>query len=201
MERKKIEVKICRRRKEFGAPVTYSDNIESLSPTIVDFTSYEDESFKVTRTILDKQVQHSAILTDNFSQTDYPCPRNAYTQHVPRTNTDNTNDRLIQSSSVQDFFTDISRRMEEVLQQNATVDVFVNDYRELGEEEENLVTKGDNHLREYQSFADIHFSKKKTISQVQWHPTVKGQQYYKFLKSFICNETKGPCGKMLQIMH
>ena len=29
-------------------------------------------------------------------------------------------------------------------------------------------------LQEYQSFTDLQYSKEKTITDIQWHPTIKG---------------------------
>ena len=35
--------------------------------------------------------------------------------------------------------------------------------------------KSDTNLKEYQSFADLCFSKSKIITWVEWHPTIKGK--------------------------
>lgn len=34
--------------------------------------------------------------------------------------------------------------------------------------------KADSHLKEFQSFTDLLFSKEKTITCIDWHPTIKG---------------------------
>uniref|UniRef100_A0A7M5TTP2 Uncharacterized protein n=1 Tax=Clytia hemisphaerica TaxID=252671 RepID=A0A7M5TTP2_9CNID len=75
-----------------------------------------------------------------------------------------------------DFFNQESQTewFELALQQNETFNVFINDYFELGEAENAFGTKSDNHLKEYQSFTDLQFSKNKTVHDIQWHPHIKG---------------------------
>ena len=61
-----------------------------------------------------------------------------------------------------------------VLQQNTHLDISTNDYTQLGDEDETLMSKPDHHLREYQSFVHIQLNNNKTVSQLQWHPTING---------------------------
>ncbi|CAL8394928.1 unnamed protein product [Boreogadus saida] len=51
------------------------------------------------------------------------------------------------------------------------MDVFVDDWRTLGED---VGGKVDTHLKEYQSFTDLNYSKDKTISHINWHPSING---------------------------
>jgi hypothetical protein len=53
-------------------------------------------------------------------------------------------------------------------------DAFDNDWLLLGNEMSSIGGPGDIHLKEYQSFSDIHNSKNKLVTCVQWHPTLKG---------------------------
>jgi WD40 repeat protein len=53
-------------------------------------------------------------------------------------------------------------------------DAFDNDWLNLGDEMSSIGGPGDLHLKEYQSFTDIHNSKGKVVTCVQWHPTFKG---------------------------
>lgn len=63
-------------------------------------------------------------------------------------------------------------RLELAIQQNLIFDVFTDDWQELGEEDSNLGTKMDSHLKEYQSFTDLKHSKDRIITFVEWHPKV-----------------------------
>lgn len=54
------------------------------------------------------------------------------------------------------------------------MDVFVDDYKLLSDTDGFTGKKSDTTLKEYQSFADLRFSKNKIITWVEWHPTIKG---------------------------
>ena len=61
------------------------------------------------------------------------------------------------------------------LQQNLIANIFIDDYLHLNAEGDTLFSvKTDSSLKEYQSFTDLQFSKDKTITCLDWHPTVKG---------------------------
>ena len=174
--REKVTLTIARKRYEFGAPIDLMDRDENdlKTPVVIDCASYEDESFIVEKKELDKSVQHVPVVTHKVTQTNWPCPRNANVQYSPRSNPDSVNSEIMLSHEISEFFMNVIPRFELALQQNATLDIFTNDYTNLGEEDKSFGSKSDNHLREYQSFTDLQFSKNKTISSIQWHPTVKG---------------------------
>ena len=67
---------------------------------------------------------------------------------------------------------DVLYRFELAIQQNLILNVFYDDWNSLGEEDSNLGSKLDNHLKEYQSFTDLLHSKDKIISCIDWHPLV-----------------------------
>ena len=65
--------------------------------------------------------------------------------------------------------------LELCLQQNLISNIFIDDYLRLNAEGDSLFSvKTDNSLKEYQSFTDLQFSKDKTITCLDWHPTVRG---------------------------
>uniref|UniRef100_A0A4X2KLI1 Dynein axonemal intermediate chain 3 n=1 Tax=Vombatus ursinus TaxID=29139 RepID=A0A4X2KLI1_VOMUR len=64
--------------------------------------------------------------------------------------------------------------VEVALQQNEIMNVFIDDWKVLAEEEATFGDKTDSHLKEYQSFTDLHNIKDKTITCVCWHPTIHG---------------------------
>ena len=61
------------------------------------------------------------------------------------------------------------------IQQNEIMDVFFDDWKALSEEDSGLGCKADTHLKEYQSFTDLNHCKEKTVSHINWHPTITGQ--------------------------
>jgi len=60
------------------------------------------------------------------------------------------------------------------LQHNETIDIFTDDYLVLMDKDSAFGSKSDNHLKEYQSFTDLKFSKNKAVTKIQWHPTIRG---------------------------
>ena len=65
-------------------------------------------------------------------------------------------------------------RFELAMQQNEIMNVFYDDWMGLAEEDSSFGSKADNHLKEYQSFTDLKFSKDKSITCVEWHPVIRG---------------------------
>ncbi len=57
------------------------------------------------------------------------------------------------------------------------MNLFEDDYMLLSSTDGIIRSKSDTNLKEYQSFADLKFSKNKVISSIEWHPTIKGELY------------------------
>lgn len=96
------------------------------------------------------------------------------TQYEPRYLDENEKKKLIESA---EFVATINQTLplfESAIQQNLMFDSFENDWLLLGSELSQIGGPGDIHLKEYQSFTDIHNSKNKIVTCVQWHPTLKG---------------------------
>ncbi|EGW11115.1 WD repeat-containing protein 63 [Cricetulus griseus] len=73
--------------------------------------------------------------------------------------------------------TDISTQtkcVEIALQQNEIMNTFIDDWKNLAEEESTFGDKSDTHLKEYQSFTDLHSTMEKMVTCVAWHPTIYG---------------------------
>uniref|UniRef100_A0A2I3GIA6 Dynein axonemal intermediate chain 3 n=1 Tax=Nomascus leucogenys TaxID=61853 RepID=A0A2I3GIA6_NOMLE len=64
--------------------------------------------------------------------------------------------------------------VEIALQQNEIMNTFIDDWKYLAEEEGTFGDKTDTHLKEYQSFTDLHSPTEKMITCVSWHPTIYG---------------------------
>uniref|UniRef100_A0A2K6D4E4 Dynein axonemal intermediate chain 3 n=1 Tax=Macaca nemestrina TaxID=9545 RepID=A0A2K6D4E4_MACNE len=64
--------------------------------------------------------------------------------------------------------------VEIALQQNEITNTFIDDWKHLAEEEGTFGDKTDTHLKEYQSFTDLHSPTEKMITCVSWHPTIYG---------------------------
>ncbi len=54
------------------------------------------------------------------------------------------------------------------------MNMFEDDYKLLSAMDGVTGKKSDTTLKEYQSFTDLRFSKNKVITQIEWHPVIKG---------------------------
>ncbi|XP_066297797.1 dynein axonemal intermediate chain 3-like [Branchiostoma lanceolatum] len=173
--RPKKVFKIARPRREFGAPVNFTDrDVKDVKDGYVECTPYDDKNYSLHLLELDKATQAIATWKDCSSQTDWKYPRNAVTQYQPREFTEEEKEKLSTSKEVKVFIEGSIPRFELALQQNEIVDVFFDDWLALASDDATFGSKSDGHLKEYQSFTDLQFSKDKTITCIDWHPNLKG---------------------------
>ncbi|XP_008590573.1 PREDICTED: WD repeat-containing protein 63-like, partial [Galeopterus variegatus] len=173
---KQITYMISRKRSEFGAPIKFSDqNASSVKDAYVECTAYPDKNF--TLKLLEKDVGMQVVpqTKDTSTQTRWTYPKNATTQYYPREFSEKEKETLGQSKSLVDFLNNVSISVEIALQQNEIMNTFIDDWKCLAEEEGTFGDKTDTHLKEYQSFTDLHSPMEKMITCVSWHPTIYGE--------------------------
>uniref|UniRef100_H2Y8V0 WD repeat domain 63 n=1 Tax=Ciona savignyi TaxID=51511 RepID=H2Y8V0_CIOSA len=168
-------------RREFGAPITFDDRDadstsaeQGLSASCLACPTYADQNFTIKKQELDFGVQAVPETTDGASQTDWKHPVTASTQYKPREVSEEEAKIAQQTDEYKQFIQASVPRFELALQQNTIMDVFFDDWAVLGEEDTNFGSKSDSHLKEYQSFTDLQYSKDKTVTCVDWHPAIKG---------------------------
>ncbi|XP_032753103.1 WD repeat-containing protein 63 [Rattus rattus] len=173
--KKRVTYMISRKRSQFGAPVTFRDqNASSVKDAYIECTSYADKSYTLTQVEKDIGLQVIAEVKDTSTQTRWAFPRNATTQYQPREFSEEEKNVLVESKSLAEFFSTVSTSVEIALQQNEIMNTFTDDWRSLAEEESTFGDKTDTHLKEYQSFTDLHNTMEKMITCVSWHPTIYG---------------------------
>ncbi|XP_028667360.1 dynein axonemal intermediate chain 3 [Erpetoichthys calabaricus] len=173
--RQKICFKISRIRREFGAPVKFSDHSAvKEKENYVECPSYQDKTFNIKQMEKNAGIQAIPMLVEASTQTKWKYPKNACTQYSAQEFSDEEKQKLFTSKSLKDFINSVSIRFEIALQQNEIMNAFIDDWKVLGEEESSFGGKTDTHLKEYQSFTDLHFSKNKAVSFVNWHPSIPG---------------------------
>jgi WD40 repeat protein len=174
--RKLISYVISRKSKHFGQPFEFSDSNASSTPKqYEEYQSYEENNFNLQQMEKDIGVQAVAELVDDESQTNWIVPRNAATQYFPRELSESEQGQAMKSEEVQSLVHNVVQSVELALQQNIIMDVFVDDFLELPEyNKTNFGNKSDRSLKEYQSFTDLQFSKDKTITCIDWHPSITG---------------------------
>ncbi|XP_072024061.1 dynein axonemal intermediate chain 3-like isoform X2 [Amphiura filiformis] len=173
--RQKLTFTIQRIRREFGAPVKFSDHgPDDIKDGYIECVSFEDKSFNIKKMELDTSTQAVGTYTEKGTQTDWKHPCNKFTQYAPRLYEEEERKKLAESTDMLNFINQVTPRFELALQQNEIMDVFFDDWKALADEDSTFGSKSDNHLKEYQSFTDLLFSKDKTLTCIEWHPTIKG---------------------------
>ncbi|CAH1773609.1 unnamed protein product [Owenia fusiformis] len=173
--RKPISISVKRLRREFGAPVKFTDrNVADAKDGYIECTPYEDKTPDVKKVELTKSIQAVPQFIDQGCQTTWRHPRNAEVQYYPREFNEEELKVENENPKVGEFLKSVAPRFQLALQQNEIMDVFADDWNQLGDDDSGFGSKADNHLKEYQSFTDLQFSKDKTITCIDWHPTIKG---------------------------
>ncbi|CAO2600369.1 Dynein axonemal intermediate chain 3 [Lemmus lemmus] len=166
---------ISRKRSKFGAPVTFRDhNASSIKDAYIECASYLDKNYTLTQVEKDVGLQVIPEVKGTSTQTKWAYPKNATTQYYAREFSEEEKETLEQSKSLVDFLNNVSTSVEIALQQNEIMNTFINDWKNLAEEESTFGDKSDTHLKEYQSFTDLHSTMEKMITCVSWHPTIYG---------------------------
>ncbi|XP_001495318.1 dynein axonemal intermediate chain 3 isoform X1 [Equus caballus] len=172
---KKITYMISRKRHQFGAPIKFSDqNASSVKDAYIECTAYPDKNFTLRQLEKDIGMQVVPEVKDISTQTRWTYPKNAITQYHPREFSEEEKETLGQAKSLTDFLNNVSISVEIALQQNEIMNTFIDDWKCLAEEEGTFGDKTDTHLKEYQSFTDLHNLTEKMITCVSWHPVIYG---------------------------
>ncbi|XP_071292466.1 dynein axonemal intermediate chain 3 isoform X1 [Agelaius tricolor] len=169
----KIKYKISRVRRQFGAPIAFTDkNAADDKESYAECTAYEDNTFSIKMLERDVGVQMVPKLREASTQTKWTYPKNASTQYYPRELSNEAKAESLSSETLKKFLTAVHLRVEIALQQNEIMNVFFDDWKALAEDQEE--GKADVYFKEYQSFTDVQYLKNRTISCVRWHPTIYG---------------------------
>ncbi|EDO29743.1 predicted protein [Nematostella vectensis] len=173
--RPKVKFRISRLRREFGAPVSFTTHSATdAKGGLIDCPSYDEETPSFKKMEFEKAIQAVSVLEDVGSQTDWLKPCNAATQYVPREFEEYEKEKINKSLMFKNFVNKVTPRFELALQQNEIMNVFYDDYESMADDETTFGAKSDNYLKEYQSFTDLLYSKEKTITSIEWHPSIKG---------------------------
>ncbi|XP_059544996.1 dynein axonemal intermediate chain 3 [Myotis daubentonii] len=170
-----ITYMISQKRADFGAPIKFSDhNASSVKDAYIECTAYPDKNFVIKQLEKDVGMQVVPEIKEISTQTKWTYPRNATTQYYPREFLEKEKETFGQSKPLADFLNNMSTSVEIALQQNEITNTFIDDWKTLAEEEGTFGDKTDTHLKEYQSFTDLHNLMEKMVTCVSWHPNIYG---------------------------
>ncbi|KAJ1508418.1 WD repeat-containing protein 63, partial [Coelomomyces lativittatus] len=119
-------------------------------------------------------IQASQAMIEIATQTTWNRHRNFSVQYEPLVADEDAVNKLLDNFSFKTKLENSSQKCQSVLTQNTLINIFMNDFAKLGDEDTALHQGSHVSLQEYQSFTDLKYSKDKSISCVTWHPTQKG---------------------------
>ena len=152
--RERFVLSIMRRRKEFNGPYKFSDRDAQEDPNIQqnDCRPYKDPNFETRRREHHASVQAVPAVAIATSQTTWFRPVNKALQYESIGMSEREKFDILNSGEMRSFLKTIRDRYEEALQQNETVDIYLDDFADLAEEESSLGNKTDSELKELQSY-------------------------------------------------
>lgn len=162
-----MQMSISQKRAAFGASVKFSDSGENLQSC----RPQKDPNFALLRKELEMGIQSVKEMATSSCQTTYFRPVNASVQY--------SSDDFMQGENemghelvdqLTEFLTSVSQMMEEALQTNETVDIFKEEFANLGEEEIGIGSKSNSNIKEIRNFHDVTYTKGKRIEWVEWVP-------------------------------
>uniref|UniRef100_A0A3Q3ARK8 Uncharacterized protein n=1 Tax=Kryptolebias marmoratus TaxID=37003 RepID=A0A3Q3ARK8_KRYMA len=170
-EREPLVFTFSRKRRFFGLPVSFSDNITPISQG---FPSYEDNRRFIPAMLTDCGTQAVPKVQSSTAQTNwYDNLKNNSTHYEPRDLSEEEKEVILQSDSM--------KEMLHALQQEEIFNLFTDDLKDLGadveDDNEPDLSKG---LELFKTFTDP--SKGKKISSVNWHPSINGKTQHPCLK-------------------
>ncbi|KAH8852664.1 WD repeat-containing protein 63 [Schistosoma japonicum] len=171
--------KICtifqRSRKQFGSVLHLQDENATKKNFSEYISMHEDKTLLNIPIIeLDKSITNCLITYDKGVNTQWKYPKNAFTQYMPRMYTSNELQQFYQNNNnVLRNITNLYSLFKENLLENEIYNFLFNDYENLSTNDEIYDNKMDYLFKEYLSFNDIKFNQNKSITMIQWHPTIK----------------------------
>ncbi|XP_047663047.1 dynein axonemal intermediate chain 3 isoform X2 [Tachysurus fulvidraco] len=172
--RDRIQYKVSRPRRMFGAPLHFSDlNAMETKGAYIECASYQDKSFSIRKLEQTCGIQAVTNTNDSSSQTTWKHPKNMWTQCEPQELDKEEKENILQSENLKNFLSSITAKFEVAMQQNIIMDVFVDAVCDLGDGDV-YGGKADTQLKVYQTFTELRYSMDKVISYINWHPTISG---------------------------
>uniref|UniRef100_T1G3K0 WD repeat-containing protein 63 n=1 Tax=Helobdella robusta TaxID=6412 RepID=T1G3K0_HELRO len=100
--------------------------------------------------------------------------KNAIVQCQARELTVEEIEEHLSSARMKEFLHEAIPKVNRVIQQNKTLDMFYDDWKQLNVSYSVISGKSDKQLKEYQSYTDLQHGKTRTVSCIAWHPRLAG---------------------------
>lgn len=141
----------------------------------VEFKYANEQISDVKRVEISCAVQARPHLLDHATQTTWNRPVHLAIQYEPNTLDTQQLSAIQQQDTFQETIHNLEKHFDWALRENALVDLFYDHYHHLDHEDNLNVDKGVNvHLPELHAFTDLKHTKNRSVSCIQWHPTLPG---------------------------
>ncbi|CEG49011.1 Cytoplasmic dynein intermediate chain [Plasmopara halstedii] len=165
-----IAMSVTKISDELNAEYKFSDR--DADQCFVEWRQHKDPNYELIRAEQDVGLQCTLPLVDNSTQTSWFRSINSALQYEPMILSTAQCQVEMESDKMHEFLTRVLPLIERVLQQNEALDVFLDPFAHLLEEEDTLINTQthENGMRELRSFTDLVYSKNKTLRAIDWHP-------------------------------
>ncbi|TYZ65638.1 hypothetical protein PybrP1_000589 [[Pythium] brassicae (nom. inval.)] len=167
-----IKLSLTKMSDEFNAECKFSDR--DADQCFVEWRQHKDPNYELTRLEQDVGLQGIPELVDGSTQTSWFRSVNSALQYEPIVMDTATRQDEMDAEKMQAFLQRTLPLVEQALQQNETLDIFLDPFAMLNEEDPMLSSKNENAIKELRSFTDLVYSKNKTLPAVDWHPKKNG---------------------------
>jgi len=171
-QRPVITMSITRRAEEFNADYKFSDR--DADQCFVECRQHKDPNYELTRMEQDIGLQGILDMVDGTTQTSWFRAVNSALQYEPMKIPRESCEKELESGKMHAFLQYALPLMEEALQQNETLDIFLDPLANLAEEDMGHGNKTESSIKELRTFTDLVFSKNKTLPSIDWHPKKSG---------------------------
>lgn len=167
-----IGFSITQARHKFGK--AYEFNTRDPGEKIEEYKRQQKPSYDLERQVLEVGFQAAPQQASVASQTNWRASVNKINQYEPISYSEAEKAEILGSVEMATFLKNVSEEVNFALQQNETLDLFKEEFKQFEDEEVRVGNRSENNLKELHSFNPLKYAKGKTISCVNWHPDKQG---------------------------
>lgn len=186
---------ITQRRYYFGNHCEFSHT----EPTDQSKSEYKRQKFPnygLCRKELDIGFQAASKQQSVSTQTHWARKLNKTTQYEPVSLDPASQQRILESEEMKNFLLKVEPRCKEVLQQNETLDLFKDEFKEF-DEDDFIGNRAQNILNNLHTFSELTYCKNKIINGIGWQPNKYGVVAFSCSSNHSFNQWVDHSGKVM----
>lgn len=198
--RQLMRVVISRPRAQFGRSYKLSDSGSDLPQMSHSCRPAKDPNFRIKKE-LEIGIQSVTMTKMSSCQTTWHRPVNKSTQYCKEDFMHRAQIQAVASvedfgvTDLLDFLSEVSVTVEEALQTNETVDIFKEEFEQLGDDETGIISKTSSNIKEQRNFHDVNYTRNRRIEWVEWVPNTTDMLACSCCDNMPFNEKVEYCGK------